>query len=152
MKITERGQFAVLALVELARHSSANDPMSIPVLAERHKVSISYLEGIFARLREASIVRSIRGPGGGYVLDREPGRLTVADVIMAVDGAEAFTIELGCGDVLRAGDRARCLTQEFWEGLSAHMHGMLAGITVGDICARRAVDPLWYAGTRPAAE
>ena len=84
MKLSTKGRYAVMALVDLARHGEAR-PVSLADIAERQEISLSYLEQLFARLRRGGLVKSVRGPGGGYLLARGAAGMRVADIILSVD-------------------------------------------------------------------
>src|SRR5258708_31695216 len=84
VKLSTKGRYAVMAMVDLARHSGGN-PVALADIAERQEISLSYLEQLFAKLRRGGLVRSVRGPGGGYLLGRSMPELRISDVILAVD-------------------------------------------------------------------
>ena len=84
MKLSTKGRYAVMAMVDLARHG-AGHPVSLADIAERQEISLSYLEQLFARLRKNELVRSVRGPGGGYLLGRGTEDVKISDIILAVD-------------------------------------------------------------------
>ena len=84
MRLTARGSYAVRALVDLTNHGDSR-PVSLRQIAARGDISVSYLEQLFLKLRRNSIVRSVRGPGGGYLLARSPGEISVAEIIEAVE-------------------------------------------------------------------
>lgn len=84
MKLGTRGRYAVMALVDLARHSDGR-PVSLAEIAERQEISVSYLEQLFAKLRRCGLVRSVRGPGGGYLLAHPASETRIGDIILAVD-------------------------------------------------------------------
>jgi Rrf2 family iron-sulfur cluster assembly transcriptional regulator len=93
MKLSTKGRYAVMAMVELASRGDAK-PTTLAEIAERQDISLSYLEQLFAKLRRAGIVRSVRGPGGGYVLAFPPRDTRISDIIIAVDEPVQVTI---CG-------------------------------------------------------
>src|ERR1700720_4274288 len=84
MRLSTKGRYAVMAMVALAKHSAGN-PVSLAEIAERQEISLSYLEQLFAKLRKGGLVRSVRGPGGGYLLAFAAGEAGISDVIRAVD-------------------------------------------------------------------
>ena len=84
MKLSTKGRYAVMAMVDLARHAQAK-PVSLSDIATRQEISLSYLEQLFARLRRADLVKSVRGPGGGYRLARGSAETRVSEIILAVD-------------------------------------------------------------------
>ena len=87
MKLSTKGRYAVMAMVDLARHAQAK-PVSLSDIAARQEISLSYLEQLFARLRRAGLVKSVRGPGGGYLLAHAEDQTRISDIIIAVDDTE----------------------------------------------------------------
>ena len=85
MKLSTRGRYAVMAMADLADHAHGNHPVPLADIAKRQDISLSYLEQLFAKLRRAELVSSIRGPGGGYRLARTAGETPIAEIIRAVD-------------------------------------------------------------------
>ena len=86
MKLTTRGRYAVMALLELAEYDGAT-PISLSLIAERQKLSLSYLELLFGKLRRRGLVKSVRGPGGGYVLAKPADDISIAHIISVVAAA-----------------------------------------------------------------
>ena len=84
MRLSTKGRYAVMAMVDLAQHSKGN-PVSLAEIAERQEISLSYLEQLFAMLRKGGLVTSVRGPGGGYLLARDRSLTRISDIILAVD-------------------------------------------------------------------
>jgi len=84
MRLTTKGRFAVTAMIDVALYGGEG-PVTLAAISERQRISLSYLEQLFGKLRRHGIVDSVRGPGGGYTLSREPNLLSVADIILAVD-------------------------------------------------------------------
>ena len=136
MKLGTRGRYAVTAMVDLARHSNGN-PVSLAEIAERQQISLSYLEQLFAKLRRSGLVRSVRGPGGGYRLAHDRDQVRISDIIVAVDEPlHAIRCAPGTAAGCR-GDRSRCLTHDLWEELSNQIHLYLSSVSLGDVCERR---------------
>ncbi|MEM6438673.1 MAG: Rrf2 family transcriptional regulator [Pseudomonadota bacterium] len=144
MKLSTKGRYAVTALADIALAGAAPDGVdgarvSLAEIAERQDISLAYLEQLFARLRRAGLVDSIRGPGGGYRLSRPAGQVPIAEVMTAVDerlnamGCES-EVGQGCG-----GSKAQCLTHDLWEQLSAHVHVFLSKTTLADVVSNRMV-------------
>jgi len=84
MRLTTKGRFAVTAMIDVAMYST-NGPVTLAAVSERQKISLSYLEQLFGKLRRCGLVASVRGPGGGYRLAGPAEKITVADIIVAVD-------------------------------------------------------------------
>src|SRR5271167_5184702 len=84
MRLSTKGRYAVMAMADLAQHDGQG-PVSLAEIAERQEISLSYLEQLFAMLRKSGLVKSVRGPGGGYLLAHDRGETRIADIILAVD-------------------------------------------------------------------
>ncbi len=145
MKLTTKGRFAVTAMLDLALHESlAHDamtkgvlpseikPVTLAGISERQKISLSYLEQLFSRLRRQGLVSSVRGPGGGYKLAKNYTDITVADVINAVDEQIDAT---QCGGHENCRDEGRCMTHDLWATLNSKILDYLAGISLADMVA-----------------
>jgi len=125
-----------MAMVDLARHGNGN-PVSLAEIAEREEISLSYLEQLFAKLRRSGLVKSVRGPGGGYLLAHDRDETRIADIIIAVDEPlHAVRCSPGAAIGCR-GDRSRCLTHDLWEELSNQIHLYLSSVSLGDVCEKR---------------
>jgi len=136
MRLTTKGRYAVMALADLAKHAEGN-PVTLAQIAERQEISLSYLEQLFARLRKAGLVRSVRGPGGGYCLGLPAEETWIADIIRAVDEPIRVTsCEPGSPDGCRM-DHGRCITHDLWERLGRHVHSYLSSVSLADVCERR---------------
>ena len=135
MQLTTRGRYAVTAMLDLALHDGQG-PVSLADISRRQDISLAYLEQLFAKLRRAGIVHSVRGPGGGYELDREPESIYVAEIIGAVDESVDTTRCQGSGDC-QGGET--CLTHFLWEDLSEQILGFLQGVSLADLVSRRDV-------------
>ncbi len=133
MKLTTKGRYAVTAMLDLALHSQKG-PVSLADISLRQGISLSYLEQLFARLRYAELVRSVRGPGGGYCLVGASAEISVAQVVDAVNESLDATRCEGKGNCQ---DGEVCLTHHLWQDLSSHIHQFLSGITLADLVARR---------------
>jgi len=138
MRLTTKGRYAVTAMLDLALHATAN-PVPLAEISQRQGISLSYLEQLFSRLRRQGLVDSARGPGGGYRLARVAGEIAVVDVINAIDENVNVTRCGGQGDCQ---DGQPCLTHELWCDLSDQIHDFLAGISLGQLVERRAVQEI----------
>lgn len=135
MRLTTKGRYAVTAMLDLALHEGRG-PISLADISERQGISLSYLEQLFAKLRRNELVRSVRGPGGGYQLNHPQSGISVAQVIDAVNESVEAT---GCD---RQGDcqsGETCLTHHLWCDLSNQIHSFLNGITLADLVERNDV-------------
>jgi len=136
VKLSTRGRYAVMAMVDLARHGEGR-PVSLAEIAERQEISLSYLEQLFAKLRKGGLVRSVRGPGGGYLLAQHRDETRIADIILAVD-EPIHAVRCTPGEAIGCrGDRSRCLTHDLWEELSNQIHLYLSSVSLGDVCEKR---------------
>ena len=134
MKLTTKGRYAVTAMLDLAIHDG-DGPVALADIAKRQGISLSYLEQLFARLRRGGLVRSVRGPGGGYQLGKDPDRIAVSDVIWAVD--EMVDATRCAGRENCQGER--CLTHDLWHDLSQQIRDFLSGIDLAQLVERRSV-------------
>lgn len=136
MRLSTRGRYAVMAMVDLAVHS-AGKPVALAEIAQRQEISLSYLEQLFARLRRAGLVGAVRGPGGGYRLAFPAGETRIADIILAVDEPiRATRCQLGSPRGCLQG-RGRCLTHDLWEELGNQIHLFLSSVTLADVVGKR---------------
>jgi Rrf2 family iron-sulfur cluster assembly transcriptional regulator len=129
MRLTTKGRFAVTAMIDLAQRQ-ANGPVTLAGISERQKISLSYLEQLFGKLRRHKIVASVRGPGGGYRLARGMNEVSVADIIAAVDEPLDAT---NCGGRENCQDEQRCMTHDLWTNLNKRMHEYLASVSLLDL-------------------
>ena len=136
MKLSTKGRYAVMAMVDLARQG-ANRPVTLAEIAERQDISLSYLEQLFGKLRKGAQVKSVRGPGGGYMLTRHPSEMRIADIIVAVDEPiKATRCTPGSPEGCRA-DKSRCLTHDLWEELGNHIFSFLSSVSLDDVVEDR---------------
>ena len=136
MKLGAKARYAVMAMVDLACHSDGA-PVCLADIAERQEISLPYLEQLFAKLRRSGLVRSVRGPGGGYLLAYNRDETRIGDILAAVDEPiHAVRCTPGAATGCRI-DRSRCLTHDLWEELSNQIHLYLSSVSLGDVCERR---------------
>ena len=136
MRLSTKGRYAVMAMADLARNGRER-PVSLAEIAERQEISLSYLEQLFARLRRRGLVKSTRGPGGGYRLARPAAETKIIDIVTAVDEPLHATrcgghAKLGC---MSKGER--CLTHDLWAEMGAQVQNYLAAISLADVLAGR---------------
>ncbi|MBI5419872.1 MAG: Rrf2 family transcriptional regulator [Deltaproteobacteria bacterium] len=130
MKITTRGRYAVMALVSLAGASRGN-PVSLKDIAGQEEIPEPYLQQLFARLRRRNLVKSIRGPGGGFLLARHPSQITIGEIIRTAEGRGP---NVGCRRSGRkCGRIERCKTQGMWDALESRMEEFLDSISIDDL-------------------
>ncbi|MBT5331661.1 MAG: Rrf2 family transcriptional regulator [Porticoccaceae bacterium] len=133
MRLTTKGRYAVTAMLDLAMHGDGA-PVSLSDISDRQGISLSYLEQLFSKLRQRSLVNSVRGPGGGYSLARIPDSISVAEIIEAVNESVDATNCAGVGDCQNG---EMCLTHYLWEDLSNQIRLFLGDISLGKLIARR---------------
>ena len=129
MRLTTKGRFAVTAMLDLAmRHG--NGPVTLAGVSHRQEISLSYLEQLFGKLRRHALVESMRGPGGGYTLARNLDKITVADIVSAVDEPLDAT---QCGGRENCQDEHRCMTHDLWATLNEKMYEYLDSVSLADL-------------------
>ncbi len=153
MRLTTKGRFAVTAMVDLAMRQ-ARGPVTLAAISERQRISLSYLEQLFGKLRRRKLVNSVRGPGGGYNLAQPMQDVSVADIICAVDEPLDAT---QCGGKENCLDDKRCMTHDLWATLNAKMYDYLSSVTLADLVAHQsgkhvAVLHDWRAAEQQAAK
>ncbi|MDZ4052724.1 MAG: Rrf2 family transcriptional regulator [Phenylobacterium sp.] len=140
MRLSTKGRYAVMAMADLARRQGCAEEgeraVSLAEIATRQQISLSYLEQLFARLRRRGLVKSLRGPGGGYLLARTAETTNIADIVMAVDEPLRATrcSTKGKGCMLKG---ERCLTHDLWEEMGRQIEGYLASVTLADVVTGR---------------
>ena len=127
MRMSTKGRFAVNALIDLALREPAG-PVALASISQRQQISLSYLEQLFSRLRRDGVVESTRGPGGGYTLGRSAEKITVADIVSAVDEPVD-----GLGD----DERSLGVSQPLWQRLNTVMLAHMATITLESLVAEQ---------------
>jgi Rrf2 family iron-sulfur cluster assembly transcriptional regulator len=119
-------------------HGAAG-PVTLAGISERQKISLSYLEQLFGKLRRGNLVESVRGPGGGYHLARDASLVTVAEIVCAVDESLDST---QCGGRENCHENHRCMTHDLWEELNATVYGFLKGITLAQLVDKQRTKPV----------
>ncbi len=137
MRLTTKGRFAVTAMLDLAMRNG-NGPVTLAGISDRQKISLSYLEQLFGKLRRSALVESVRGPGGGYCLAKDTGAISVADIIRAVDEPIDATKCGGLGNCL---DDHRCMTHELWTGLNHHIYEYLEAVSLAELVLQQRATP-----------
>jgi len=122
-------------MLDLAVHQ-AEGPITLADISRRQGISLSYLEQLFAKLRRRNLVNSVRGPGGGYTLQREPSEIFVAEIVDSVDENVDATRCSGRADCQHG---EMCLSHQLWSELSDEIHHFLAGINLASIIEKREV-------------
>lgn len=148
MKLTTKGRFAVTAMLDIAfnemtflesKHQNQSNgktkPVTLADISERQKISLSYLEQLFSRLRRQGLVASVRGPGGGYRLAKNMAHISIAEIISAVDEQIDAT---QCGGHENCHDGEPCMTHDLWTNLNEKILEYLAGISLNDLVNSKA--------------
>jgi Rrf2 family iron-sulfur cluster assembly transcriptional regulator len=151
MRLTTKGRFAVTAMLDLALQNE-HKPVTLAGISERQAISLSYLEQLFSRLRRNGLVKSVRGPGGGYRIARNPAEISVSEIISAVDELIDAT---QCGGQENCHDDRRCMTHDLWASLNGKILEYLSGVSLADLVAsQREGKKIIFAGRRaqPAKE
>lgn len=149
MRLTTKGRFAVTAMIDLAMRQHGG-PVTLAAISQRQKISLSYLEQLFGKLRRHELVDSVRGPGGGYSLARLARNITVADIIFAVDEPLDAT---SCGgkrdcDSGNDGKPGKCMTHELWATLNRKMVDYLDSVSLQDLVDQQRVRQLQEASNQ----
>ncbi len=132
MKLSTKGRYAMIALVDLAL-AEKGALVSLGEISARQDVSLAYLEQLFVKLRRAGLVESVRGPGGGYRLARAPDAIRVSEVLEAVEETVS-AMHAGAGATgAVSGSKAQSLSNRLWEGLSAHVYVFLHQTRLSDV-------------------
>ena len=132
MQLTSKGRYAVMAMADLAKNKFKK-PTSLTEISLRQGISIAYLEQLFLKLRKNNLVRSVRGPSGGYVLNRPPEEIKLLSIISAVD-EKIKTVKCkreskkGCN-----GKSIKCITHNLWDDLENHINKFFENNTLNDI-------------------
>lgn len=131
MRLTTKGRFAVTAMLDLAINE-ADKPVTLAGISERQSISLSYLEQLFSRLRRSGLVKSVRGPGGGYRIAKALDEISVSEIISAVDELIDAT---QCGGHENCRDEGRCMTHDLWTSLNVKILEYLSGVSLADLVA-----------------
>ncbi|MDA9646993.1 Rrf2 family transcriptional regulator [Candidatus Pelagibacter sp.] len=132
MKLTSKGRYAVMALADLAKFNSIN-PVSLRDISLRQGISLDFLEQIFSKLKKYNIVKSIRGANGGYILNKEPEEIKLANILSAVD-EEVKTVQ--CKKESKKGCNSKttkCITHNLWDELEIHINNFFEQKNLKDL-------------------
>ena len=135
MKLTTKGRYAVMAMADLAANQNGK-PVSLNDISLRQNISLSYLEQLFSKLRNEKLVKSVRGPSGGYILEKNPKEIRISNIIFAVD-EQVKTLNCkreskkGCN-----GKTIKCITHNLWDDLENHINNFFEKNTLKDILYR----------------
>ncbi len=152
MRLTSRGRFAVTSLVDIALNSAGGKPVSLSEIANRQNISLPFLEQIFYSLKKNGIVKSVRGPSGGYLFAKRPDFIMINDVIRAIDEDLKITrcngVDYGC---IPTKQRSKCLTHNLWNNLTNHILFFLSSVSILDV-SKNSYDSIFCATDRISKE
>ena len=149
MRLTTKGRFAVTAMMDVAMHGGSG-PVTLAAVSGRQRISLSYLEQLFGKLRRSGLVESVRGPGGGYNIAKPQENVSVADIILAVDEPIDAT---QCGGKENCHDDRRCMTHDLWAALNDHIFTFLSGVSLAQLVkAQQPSDVSVLQDHRPASK
>jgi len=132
MMLTTKSRYAVMAIVEVASSQSTR-PIKLADISNKQTIPLNYLEQIFLKLKKANIVKSVKGPGGGYCLNVPSESLNIIEIIDAVEENTKMTrcsVDKTCRK-----NGAKCMTHDLWKGLSTQIRGYFSSISVADVMA-----------------
>jgi len=135
MKLTSKGRYAVMAMADLAK-ADVKIPISLTEISLRQGIPISFLEQIFLRLKRNNLVKSSRGPNGGYLLSKSPEEIKLSSIISAIDEKVKT---LGCKKESKKGCNGKsikCITHNLWDDLENHINSFFEKNTLKDIIYR----------------
>ncbi len=134
MQISSKGKYSVRAVLDIANHSDGQ-PVPLAAISKREGISLLFLEQLFQQLRKGNVVRSVRGPHGGYVLARDPSEITIGEIIRLIEPplytSSCFTND-GSVDNCRIGET--CISGAIWKQLAEHIDNFLDSVTLADLC------------------
>ena len=139
MKLTTKGRYAVMAMADLAANQDLK-PVSLTDISLRQNISLSYLEQLFSKLKNEKLVKSIRGPLGGYILERNPKEIKISNIIFAVD-EQVKT--LNCKRESKKGCHGRtvkCITHHLWDDLEKHINNFFENVSLSDLVKQKNLD------------
>jgi Rrf2 family iron-sulfur cluster assembly transcriptional regulator len=137
MQISSKGKYSVRAVLDIAQHSHG-EPVALAAISQREGISLLFLEQLFQQLRKGDIVKSVRGPHGGFVLARDPSEITIGDIIRVIEPPLYTT---SCFDKGEAVESCRivdsCIGHVLWRQLAEHIDNFLDSVTIADLCHAR---------------
>jgi Rrf2 family iron-sulfur cluster assembly transcriptional regulator len=133
-----KARYAVMAMVELAGRPE-DAPVKLAELSQAQEITVPYLEQLFAKLKKHGLVKSVRGPGGGYLLARTSNEINVADIIHAVEESTKMTRCASHGKVGCMATKTQCLTHDLWAGLEKQIDSYLGSVTLADVRTRKKI-------------
>jgi Rrf2 family iron-sulfur cluster assembly transcriptional regulator len=139
MKLTTKGRYAVMAMADIAANQKLN-PVSLKEISLRQNISLSYLEQLFSFLINRKLVKSVRGPLGGYILEKTPKDIKISNIIFAVD-EEVKTLNCNRDSKKSCqGKSVRCITHHLWVDLEQHINDFFDSTNLGDLIKQKQSD------------
>ena len=139
MKLTTKGRYAVMAMADIAVNQKLK-PVSLKDVSLRQNISLSYLEQLFSKLKNRKLVKSVRGPLGGYILEKTPKDIKISNIIFAVD-EEVKTLNCNRDSKKSCqGKSARCITHHLWVDLEQHINDFFDNTNLGDLTKQKQSD------------
>ncbi|MDH4467271.1 MAG: Rrf2 family transcriptional regulator [Bacteriovoracaceae bacterium] len=150
MRLTSKGRYAVRAMLDLTIHTQGN-PVRLQEISKRQSISLHYLEQLFRKLRTGNVVKSVRGPGGGYVLARSRDEISVKDILGSVGeninpardilGIPSSGVDMkdSNGEDIIVDTQEFNITKNYFENLGVIMQEYLISTTLGDLCRRSSI-------------
>ncbi len=139
MKLTTKGRYAVMAMADIAANQKLK-PVSLKDISLRQNISLSYLEQLFSKLKNRKLVKSVRGPLGGYILEKTPKDIKISNIIFAVD-EEIKTLNCNRDSKKSCqGKSARCITHHLWVDLEQHINYFFDSTNLGDLIKQKQSD------------
>ena len=135
MRLTTMSRYGTRAIFDIAYHSTGA-PVQVKDIAERQQIPIKYLEQIFHKLKKAAFIKSERGPGGGYLLTKDPGEITVGDIIRAVqeDTDLVACVCVSSENGVPCEREEQCVTRSIWKEAASKVNNFFKSVTVADLC------------------
>jgi len=139
MKLTTKGRYAVMAMADIAANQKLK-PVSLKEISLRQNISLSYLEQLFSKLKNRKLVKSVRGPLGGYILEKTPKDIKISNIIFAVD-EEVKTLNCNRDSKKSCqGKSAKCITHHLWVDLEQHINDFFDSTNLGDLTKQKQSD------------
>jgi len=139
MKLTTKGRYAVMAMADIAVNQRLK-PVSLKDISLRQNISLSYLEQLFSKLKNRKLVKSVRGPLGGYILEKTPKDIKISNIIFAVD-EEVKTLNCNRNSKKSCqGKSVRCITHHLWVDLEQHINDFFDSTNLGDLTKQKQSD------------
>ncbi|MFK8040488.1 MAG: Rrf2 family transcriptional regulator [Rickettsiaceae bacterium] len=139
MIISAKSRYAITAILEIALISNQNKPVSLQVISKNRKISLNSLEQIFHSLRNANIVKSFKGPGGGYVINGQLDEINILSILDALNENTKMTKCIECKTSGNIQNQNKCYTHHLWKGLTYNIREYFANISVGDIVTKNII-------------